>query len=170
MKWKHESSKQKKRSSFKSTTTTSFFNGSLIKTFQNSGKQISTSFITILLTCALSFQLTAYSAPLSVGSVQVDGYSVNQIVQSIFYAEGGYKTKYLFGIKSVKCNSYQECRRVCENTVINNIPRWHRSGASQSFLEFLSSRYAPIGAPDDPTNLNQNWLKNVRYFLERGEA
>jgi len=68
----------------------------------------------------------------------------------------------------VKCSSYQECRRICENTVFKNIVRWHKSGAKQTYLEFLASRYAPIGAPDDPTNLNHNWIKNVRYFLERG--
>lgn len=151
-----------------STTITSFSNGSLIKTFRNSGKQILISFTAILITCALSFQSTAYGMPSSVGSVQVDGYSVKQIVSSIFHAEGGYKTKYLFGIKSVKCNGFQECQKVCANTVINNIARWHKSGAKQPYLEFLASRYAPIGAPDDPTGLNHNWIKNVRYFLQKG--
>jgi hypothetical protein len=29
------------------------------------------------------------------------------------------------------------------------------------FVEYLASRYAPVGAGNDPTNLNKNWHKNV---------
>lgn len=33
------------------------------------------------------------------------------------------------------------------------------------YIEFLASRYCPIGADNDPQGLNKNWVKNVKYFL-----
>ena len=98
-------------------------------------------------------------------------YSDEQIVRAIYLAEGGEKTKYPFGIRSVKCDGYKDCEKVCYNTVKNNRKRykeyWHKS--YPDFLSFLASRYCPIGAENDPTNLNRHWIKNVRFFLERGE-
>lgn len=32
------------------------------------------------------------------------------------------------------------------------------------FVEFWAKRWAPIKAANDPTNLNQNWAKNVRQL------
>lgn len=151
---------------YKSTTTTSFFNGSLILTLNILESRIFKSFILILLICALSFQSTAYAQRSSVGSVQVEGYSVSQIVNAIYRIEGGSKAVKPFGILSVKCHSYQDCKRICENTVINNIARWHRSGSNQSYFEFLANRYAPVEAHP----LNKNWLPNLISVLKGGEA
>jgi len=165
LKWLDQSQKKASaitsRLTFKSTTTTSSFNGSLINTFQQYGKPILKSSILTLVICVLSFLPMAFSMPSSVGSVQVDGYSVNQIVNAIYRIEGGSKAVKPFGILSVPCNSYQECRRICENTVINNIVRWHKSGARQTYLEFLASRYAPAEAHP----LNKNWLPNLKSVL-----
>ena len=42
---------------------------------------------------------------------------------------------------------------------------WHhtvrRSGSCYSFLRYLSQRYAPVGAANDPGGLNDHWLENV---------
>jgi hypothetical protein len=32
-------------------------------------------------------------------------------------------------------------------------------------LKKFADRWAPIGAGNDPTNLNENWLNNVKYFM-----
>lgn len=38
---------------------------------------------------------------------------------------------------------------------------WRGQRAQGPFLKFLRDRYAPIGALNDPRNLNANWLTNV---------
>ena len=96
-----------------------------------------------------------------------DTYDADVIVDAIYRAEGAEKAKKPFGILSVPCKGYEDCRRVCENTVINSFTRWQVAGASGDFLEFLASRYAPVGAANDPSGLNRNWLKNVRYFIAK---
>lgn len=92
-----------------------------------------------------------------------------QIVQAIYKAEGGEKTKYPYGIRSVRCESTQECKKVCLNTVKNNRRRFAEYGHKKfgTFLEFLASRYSPVGASNDPTGLNVNWIHNVKYFLAK---
>ena len=96
-------------------------------------------------------------------------YTNEQIANAIFLAEGGYKAKYLYGIVSVKYKDEQEARRICLNTIRNNRKRYADYGYKKynTYLEFLASRYAPIGVKNDPKGLNKNWLKNVKYFLEK---
>lgn len=33
-------------------------------------------------------------------------------------------------------------------------------------LKEFANRWAPVGADNDPNNLNANWVKNVSYFME----
>ena len=102
--------------------------------------------------------------------VYAQEWSNEEIVNAIFKAEGGYKAQYLFGIRSIKCEGYENCRQICYNTVRNNRKRFKEYGYKDydTFLEFLASRYAPIGVSNDPKGLNKNWLKNVRFFLSKG--
>lgn len=93
---------------------------------------------------------------------------VDQIVHAIYRAEGGQSAKKPYGILSVSCTSSEDCRRICANTVRNNYRRWMATDQSQTFLEFLASRYAPVSAKNDPKKLNRNWLKNVQFFLFGG--
>ncbi len=96
-------------------------------------------------------------------------YTNNQIVNAIYKAEGGDHAKYPYGIRSIECRSRIECSIVCLNTVKNNRQRYIKYGykSYSDFIAFLASKYCPIGAGNDPKKLNQNWLKNVRYFLEK---
>ena len=96
-------------------------------------------------------------------------YTNDQIANAIFLAEGGYKAKYLYGIVSVKYKNESEARKICLNTIRNNRKRYTDYGYKKydTYLEFLASRYAPIGVANDPNNLNRNWLRNVQYFLEK---
>lgn len=104
--------------------------------------------------------------------VVVDGvnYSYDQIADAIYLAEGGVKAKKPYGILSVKCESHSECRRICINTIRNNVKRFSDYGHKDypDYLSFLASRYAPLGVENDPSNLNQNWLRNVRSLLAKG--
>jgi hypothetical protein len=38
---------------------------------------------------------------------------------------------------------------------------WVRAGRPGTFLEWVAARYAPLGAANDPWNLNAHWLPNV---------
>lgn len=58
-------------------------------------------------------------------------------------------------------------RQACINTVRHQYRIWCKSACSKPFLTFLASKYAPLGAFNDPTGLNRHWAKNVEYFLER---
>jgi len=89
----------------------------------------------------------------------------NEVVDAIYIAEGGAKTRHPFGILSVKCEGYQECREVCFNTVRNNYFRWIDSGRKGEYLAFLANRYCPVGASNDPKGLNRNWLGNVSKLI-----
>lgn len=85
-----------------------------------------------------------------------------KIVNAIFLAEGGTKTKYPYGIQSVKTANP---RKVCETTVRNTFIRWQQSGQTNGFIEYLGGRYCPVSG--DKTGLNKNWVKNVKYFVDK---
>jgi hypothetical protein len=42
--------------------------------------------------------------------------------------------------------------------------------APRGFVDFLASRWAPVGVANDPTNLNANWPGNVWHEYLRLEA
>jgi len=102
---------------------------------------------------------------------------VNLLADAIFWAEGGYNTNYPYGIQSIRCEGYDECRRICKNTIKNNIKRW-RSHSRQriymekrysvSYLTYLWGRYCPTtgNLTRSEKELNGFWLKNVKWFLD----
>lgn len=92
-------------------------------------------------------------------------YTDEQIVNAIFKAEGGAKATYAYGIRSVKYSSVAEARRICFNTIRNNRKRFLKQSKYKDFLEFLASRYCPVGCDND-RGTNKYWIKNVRYFLK----
>lgn len=100
-------------------------------------------------------------------SAFAEAYDSESIADAIWYAEGGDKAKKPYGILSVPCDSKEECRQICINTINNTFTRWQLAGAKGDFLEALARRYAPVGAENDPSGLNKNWFKNVKYYLER---
>jgi len=114
-------------------------------------------FGTMLRTTALLMILTATAnaEPLK-ASLQPE--MVNRIVDAIYRAEGGAKTKYPYGIKSVRCTTPSTCRKICENTVRNNYKRWLKTDRSMPFLYFLADRYCP---PSVDLDGNKNWKRNV---------
>jgi hypothetical protein len=85
---------------------------------------------------------------------------IEKLVDAIYIAEGGHNASVPFGIKSIKCYSYEDCRQICRNTVFNNYQRWKKD-KKDSYLVFLWNRYAPPKVHP----LNQHWLKNVRSNL-----
>lgn len=98
----------------------------------------------------------------AITAVSIEGYTPVQWCEAIRKAEGNDN----YGILAhYKNTSY---RQACINTVIHKHKQWLKGGKRGSFLGYLSVRYAPIGANNDPDGLNINWKHNVRYWLERG--
>ena len=102
---------------------------------------------------------------------EVNEYFDEDYVNAIYKAEGGSGATYLYGIRSIPYDTPREARRICLNTVKNNRVRYREYGHKKydTYLEFLGSRYCPVGAANDPRGLNENWLRNVRFFLENPE-
>lgn len=89
-------------------------------------------------------------------------YSVEQIANAIYIAEGGANTAHPYGI--LKKYKTTTPRQACINTIKHAIKDWDGKG---DFIAFLGNRYAPIGVANDPTGLNRNWIKNVKHYLRR---
>jgi len=95
-------------------------------------------------------------------------YPVNPyaLLLAIREAEKGRKG-FEFGIISAKNTDLEtQCRYACE-TIINNVKRFHRQVDENDFITFLGSRYAPVGADNDPHNLNSHWVRNVKFFYNQ---
>jgi len=92
-------------------------------------------------------------------------YSNDQIADAIYLAEGGAKTNHPYGI--LAHYKHTTPRQACINTIKSARIRFAKQSKETDFVYFLSLTYCPIGAKNDPTGLNKNWIKNVRYFLGR---
>ncbi|HSW50654.1 MAG TPA: hypothetical protein VLH09_10790 [Bryobacteraceae bacterium] len=76
-----------------------------------------------------------------------------------------------FGVLSVPAEGLDAQTRVAANTVRNTIARFEQAGGvaldpttgryTEAFLRFLSSRYAPCGAANDPAGLNRHHAVNL---------
>jgi hypothetical protein len=76
-----------------------------------------------------------------------------------------------FGVLSVDAPTEESQARIAANTVKNSLTRYQRQGGeavdpatgrySEGFLRFLSARYAPVGAENDPTGLNRHHAANL---------
>jgi hypothetical protein len=86
--------------------------------------------------------------------------NVHVLADAIYKAEGGSKTKYPYGIMAKY--KHTSPRKACINTINHAKRDWNGKG---DFIKFLSKRYCPIGAKNDPRGLNRNWVKNVKNYL-----
>ncbi len=78
-----------------------------------------------------------------------------------------------FGVLSVSAPTYQDQATIAANTIRNNIARYEADRSysatvngryTEEFIRYLGSVYAPVGAANDPTALNQNWVNNVNTW------
>lgn len=96
---------------------------------------------------------------------------ISYLAEAIKVAENDPKR---FGVRSVKVNSPKEADRVLINSIKNNLRRWKEQGKPGKFVDFMHTKggpwgtgWAPIGAKNDPDNLNQYWAGNVRSALKK---
>lgn len=71
------------------------------------------------------------------------------------------------GVLSVKTANSGEASKVLNDSIYNNFVRWDQAGRPGKFIDFMQHRWAPIGASNDPRNLNKNWAPNVRGALQQ---
>ncbi len=104
---------------------------------------------------------------LVIGCGQAHAYTADEYVNAIYKAEGGAKAQYPYGIRSVKCSTTLECRKICRNSVRNNLKRYQDAislgtiAPTMDFVVFMGQRYSPPA-------INPNWVKLVNYFLTKG--
>src|SRR3990167_2495966 len=114
------------------------------------------------LSIAVIIALMAVEIPLYAETIK--GIDVERLSLAIYQAEGGLKAKVPFGILSVPCSGYADCKAVCERTIRHRLNDWNGEG---DFIGFLGKTYAPLNAGNDPKNLNNNWIHNVSWFYKR---
>jgi hypothetical protein len=105
-------------------------------------------------------------------TITVKGYSDAQYCQAIFKAEGGFKAKYLYGIRSVPYNGIREAKQICLKTIRHNRKRYLQYGHKRykTFIQFLASVYCPTRGSKltkSEKRLNCNWIRLVTYFLKK---
>lgn len=99
-------------------------------------------------------------------------YSDEQLAMAIYHAEGGAAAQYPFGIRSVHCATWTDCKIICETTIRHNRARFARFGHKRfaTYLEYLANRYCPCkGRNLTPAErkLNKNWITNVKFYLRK---
>ena len=89
----------------------------------------------------------------------------SKLVDAIVIAEGGPDAMVRAVQCSVpRCKDYQEARQIALHTIDHALTDWGNSqlrSRRAEFIQFLGSRWAPVGVTNDPTNLNVNWVPNV---------
>lgn len=99
-----------------------------------------------------------------------DALDFERLADAIKRAENS-KTK-PYGIMKDYCTSKTEaqCRKGCLQTIRKRYRMWldtrPATRDAKTFIYYLAGSYAPLNAKNDPTGLNKNWIKNVRYFYE----
>jgi len=86
----------------------------------------------------------------------------NQLADAIYLAEGGDKTRHPYGILG---DFEQPAREICINTIRHRYNDWVIGGCQGDFVVYLANFYCPVGADNDPSGLNSNWIKNVTSLL-----
>jgi len=86
---------------------------------------------------------------------------IEKLADAIYHAENSKSHPY--GI--MQKYKHTSPRQACKNTIISGLKRFAKQSKETDFVYFLSLTYCPIGATNDPTGLNKNWVSNVKYFI-----
>ncbi len=90
-----------------------------------------------------------------------------RLLKAMVAAEGGPEAF----VKAVRCSlpntkDFAEAMQIATTTVQHRL--WDYAARDmEAFIDFLAARWAPVGATNDPTNLNQYWAKNVKLLFKK---
>lgn len=105
-----------------------------------------------------------YAGKLSLQDQLLANALVPQVASAVKVAEGNPRNH---GVLSVPTANEGDASKVLNDSVYNNLVRWHEAGKPGKFVDFMQKRWAPIGVSNDPRNLNKNWAPNVRKALQQ---
>lgn len=118
------------------------------------------------------------SAPTSIPLPQKEIQIINQIADE--YALVGEERTLLFVIRIIENGStgrefgvlHPQAMRFKDNPKKSFVTqaKWAAGTISKRFnnnLEKFASRWCPVGAENDPTGLNKNWLPNAKYWMAK---
>ena len=88
----------------------------------------------------------------------------NKLCEAIYRSEGGDRTNYPYGIKSVSCATKMECKAVCIKTMRHYKKDFARHGGHgvKNFIKYASFRY--VGLRD---RTREAWEKNVNFYCKK---
>lgn len=101
---------------------------------------------------SLPFWIILFLCMVALMSTKKTEYSNDDYCNAIYFAEG----EGFYGIPRKRCQTQDDCRRMCINTVAHA-----RKLFPKNFEESLARKYCPYNS--------RIWLKNVRFFLRRGQ-
>ena len=93
--------------------------------------------------------------------------NVPKLCEAIYRSEGGDRTNYPYGIKSVSCETKDECRIKCLESVRNQFKLFTRHGGKgvKNFIREFARRYDS----GDSRAGQAIWIKNVtRIYYKQG--
>lgn len=93
--------------------------------------------------------------------VKIEGYTVDQWADAIYWAENSHKHPY--GILAKY--KHTSPRQACINTLRHKHQQWLTNGRKGTYIAFLASKYSPIGCDTD-LGTNKYWKKNVQFYLD----
>ena len=99
-----------------------------------------------------------------------NGYlEATRLVGAIITAEGGTSDALIKAVnKSVGSASFQDAIDITCRSIAHALIDYAEPTLPGAFVSFLAARWAPIGAANDPTKLNQNWIHDVTVSLSQG--
>ena len=84
------------------------------------------------------------------------------LLQAVVNAEGDIVVAVRCSIGSVSTRA--EALQITSRSAVHAMCDWIKSGGEDrqdAFVAFWANRWAPVGAKNDPANLNVNWASNV---------
>ncbi len=92
--------------------------------------------------------------------------SFTSLIQAVVNAEGNILRAVQCSLPSIQTRS--DALKVVCRSAIHAMSDWTLSDQTreESFVTFWAARWAPVGAANDPTNLNKHWATNVERLWE----
>ena len=131
-------------------------------------KLILFTFLLLLITTFVSAKLLPLWENAKISTIGKDkGMPIWQVIlmKSIRMHEDGKEGRQFGILYPIRPKTYEGQARACANTIVNNYRRFNMKvtnhGEACEFIARLGNVYAPIGASNDPNNLNIYWTPSV---------
>lgn len=99
----------------------------------------------------------------------IQGIDIDRLANAIYISEGGSHTNHPYGILIKYKNT--TARIACINTIKHKLHDFKREVETildeREFIAYLGKTYCPVGASNDPSGLNVNWVGNVIELYEK---